>query len=159
MRRTSNVILTVVLAGALVVIIGSTFSIIERLIDNTTTLVTPERVSLEFNGSRVSVEVASTPSQQELGLSYRESLAPDAGMLFSFDVPARPAFWMKGMNFPLDFIYMRRGIVVELKESVPNAIIPAPFFSNEEVDAVLEVNAGWVKAHGVKVGDMVGYPI
>lgn len=103
----------------------------------------------------LTVEVASTPAEQELGLSYRVSLAPESGMLFTFATPSRQGFWMKGMNFPLDFIYTRAGAVVQLKENVSAAGIPVPFFPDQDIDGVIEVNAGWISRHGIKVGDAV----
>jgi len=60
------------------------------------------------------------------------------------------------MHFPLDFIYFNGGRVVELKENVSNTDL-TPFAPNEPVDAVLEVNAGYVAAHGIKVGDASDY--
>jgi len=53
------------------------------------------------------------------------------------------------MHFPLDFIYFNGGRVVELKENVSNTDL-TPFAPNEPVDAVLEVNAGYVAAHGTR---------
>ena len=40
------------------------------------------------------------------GLSERQSLAEDKGMLFLFEKPDHYAFWMKGMEFPLDIIFI-----------------------------------------------------
>jgi uncharacterized protein len=110
-------------------------------------------------GHILTLEIASTPSAQELGLGGRAALAPDAGMIFPYANPGRPGFWMKGMRFALDFVYLRGGRVVELKENVLPTPLPTPFFPSEDIDAVIEVNAGLVKAHGIKVGDEVSLPI
>jgi uncharacterized membrane protein (UPF0127 family) len=114
--------------------------------------------SLTVGNAHLTVEVATTPAEQEFGLSYRNSLAPEAGMLFTFATASRQGFWMKGMNFPLDFIYSRAGRVVQLKENVSSAGIPVPFFPDEDIDSVIEVNAGWIVSHGIKVGDKVVSP-
>lgn len=103
------------------------------------------------------VEVAATVEEQKQGLSDRTSLPRDAGMLFTFAVPVREGFWMKDMNFPLDFVYLRDGEVVELKENAQPEFLPVPFFPNEPADAVLEVNAGFIKEHGIAVGDWSNY--
>ncbi len=106
------------------------------------------------------VDIARTPSQRALGLSGRLSMNKDQGMLFVFDQPNQRSFWMKDMHFPLDFIWIRGGRVVETSLNVlppdqtggePMVISPS-----EKVDRVLEVNAGSVSMYGIKVGDIVG---
>ncbi len=114
--------------------------------------------TVTIRNSIIRVEVAETNIERARGLSGRESLAPDAGMLFIFDRPGRYSFWMKGMQFPLDFIYIRENRVVELRERVPlPADIPTPFSPEREFDAVLEVNAGWVAQNGIAIGEKVTF--
>src|SRR5487761_657283 len=52
------------------------------------------------------VEVATTSAQQQQGLSGRASLPQNQGMLFIFKTPDRYPFWMKGMKFSLDMIFI-----------------------------------------------------
>jgi len=115
--------------------------------------------SVSINGTSLFLEKAITSDEQAKGLSGRTSLPPDGGMFFPFDPPKRAGFWMKDMVIPLDFIYVYKGDVVEVKEDVQPALVPLPFFPETNVDAVIEVNAGWVKTHNIKVGDKVGYQI
>lgn len=112
---------------------------------------------ITVGSSKLMVEVAATDAEQKQGLSDRSSLGREAGMLFPLIDPSQDGFWMKDMKFPLDFIYFEDGRVVETKENVQVTPIPIPFFPNEAVDAVLEVNAGFVKAHNIKVGDLSDY--
>ena len=53
-------------------------------------------------GNRVAVpvEVARTEAEKTRGLSGRDRLAPDRGMLFVYEAPVRPLIWMRGMRFP-----------------------------------------------------------
>ena len=55
---------------------------------------------------RFQVEIAATRAQQERGLMFRKSLAPDHGMLFTYAKPQRVAYWMKNTLIPLDIIYI-----------------------------------------------------
>ena len=112
--------------------------------------------TLEIGTVKVRVEVADTEAKQELGLSYRPSLPADQGMIFTFDKSGNYGFWMKGMNFPLDFIYLNNSRVVEVKENV-SADNLTPFYPAEPVLAVVEVNAGFVKQNNVAVGQMAAY--
>jgi uncharacterized membrane protein (UPF0127 family) len=156
MRR-KNTIISLFLIAAGAASLFYVFLKTDRLIVPPTSPALTERVVLDFTNVRVYAEIAATPAEKERGLSGRLTLSPDAGMLFVFSSPSRPGFWMKEMNFPLDFIYLRDGRVAEIKENVPAAIIPIPFFPAAEIDAVLEVNAGFVKRHGITVGATVGY--
>lgn len=111
---------------------------------------------ITIGSTKIKAEVAATSSEQEQGLSDRPSLGANAGMIFPMPAPSKPSFWMPRMNFPLDFIYLESGRVVELKENVSNLDL-TPFAPRVSVDAVLEVNAGYVAAHGISVGDKADY--
>jgi uncharacterized protein len=109
----------------------------------------------------VTIEIADTPEKQQRGLSYRESLEESAGMLFSFNAPTRPAFWMFEMKFPLDMIWIRDNSIVFIHENVPAPTSGTPdselpvYQPPVDIDSILEVNAGWVKKNGIVVGDSV----
>ena len=62
------------------------------------------------NEARINVLVADTPQERAVGLSGYPGLPEDAGMLFVFPEPRQPSFWMKGMEFALDLIWIRDGI-------------------------------------------------
>lgn len=116
---------------------------------------------LKVGDTYVKIEVADTPSKRQKGLGGRESLASDSGMLFVFQETKKYNFWMKDTKFPLDLIWIRSGVVVDiLKKMVPpmpgQADETLPIYtSNETVDMALEVNSGFVDQHGIKVGDKI----
>lgn len=101
-----------------------------------------------------SVEVARTPQERERGLSERESFCTDCAMLFMFEEPGRHSFWMKGMRFSLDILWLSEGKVIHIERGIP-ADSPRIFTPPEPVDRVLEVNAG--RAEGVRLGDTVSW--
>lgn len=113
-----------------------------------------------FIGSNsILVEIADSEVKRIKGLGGRYSLGENRGMLFIFEKPDFYSFWMKGMKFPLDFIWIRGDKVVGITEEVlpprsENDTLTS-FQSPEEADKVLEVNAGWIKKHSVKIGDKV----
>ena len=104
----------------------------------------------EFN-----VDVANSSVSRARGLSGREPLREDEGMLFIFERPDTYSFWMKGMKFPLDIIWISDGRVVEISENLPPAIFPnlKTYSPTQPVNMVLEVNAGTVRSRGIKLGD------
>lgn len=149
------IVLLLVIVGALVYSVNKT-SFIPRQPSE------PSKTSdITIGNTAIKVEVADTPAVRAKGLGGRDKLAADFGMLFIFEKPGRYPFWMKGLNFPLDFIYIKDSKVVDMIKNVPN---PPPgekdqnlliYMPNQEVDMVLEVNAGFIDAHNIKVGDQV----
>jgi uncharacterized membrane protein (UPF0127 family) len=104
------------------------------------------------------VELALTPEQQELGLMFRSSLAPDAGMLFDFRNTQSASFWMKNTLIPLDMLFVAEdGHIADIHErAVP--LSETAINSKVPVRAVIEVNGGTVARLGIKVGDVVHHP-
>jgi uncharacterized membrane protein (UPF0127 family) len=70
-----------------------------------------------------------------------------------------PSFWMKGMRFPLDIVWINGNRVVDVSADVPAPQGPGgglPTYSPDRpADRALEVNAGWAARHGVEPGDTV----
>lgn len=111
-----------------------------------------ENKGLMVGKARVKVEVRESQAGRQEGLSGRNSLGEDEGMLFVFEEPGYHKFWMKGMKFDLDFVWINKDQVVEITERVAAPTVLTPVFP---IDKVLEVNSGWVEKNGVKVGDKV----
>lgn len=101
------------------------------------------------------VEVARTQAEQAHGLMYRQSLAPDRGMIFPFDPPRPASFWMKNTLIPLDMIFIRPdGTIAEIAaDTVPLSLDPHSV--NEPIAAVLELAGGRSAALGIAPGDRV----
>lgn len=116
---------------------------------------------LQVGTTSVKVEIAETADKRTKGLGGRESLASDSGMLFIFPKADNYKFWMKGLSFPLDFVWIRDGMVVDLTLDVPQPAKDQPdsalpiIESTQLVDQVLEVNAGFVSKNNIRVGDGV----
>ncbi len=115
--------------------------------------------TIKIGQAQYEVEVARSAAQQARGLSFRESLAQDRGMLFVFKEPSTQRFWMFGMKIPLDFVWIRDGAVVALSENIPppRKSPPAIVSPDEPADQVLEINAGEIKRREIKIGDPVSY--
>jgi uncharacterized membrane protein (UPF0127 family) len=108
----------------------------------------------------VRVEIADTEAKRQRGLMFRERLGPDEGMIFLFDEPGFYPFWMKNTLIPLDMIWLDgQGRVVSIAGSVPPCKAdPCPTFPPDPGTSalyVLEVQAGFARRHGVKVGDVL----
>jgi hypothetical protein len=113
---------------------------------------------LTINGQPFTLELAVTPEAREQGLSGRASLALDHGVLFVFNEPDRYSFWMKGMSFPIDILWINRGKVVELVKDFPapkSGELPAIHTPSVQADRVLEINAGLSDRLNLKVGSLI----
>ena len=108
------------------------------------------------------VEIAATPDEMSKGLSGRDGLAAGSGMMFVYEVPRVSTFWMKGMRFPLDFIWIGQDCRVADTESdagepptgTQDSDLPL-YRSDGPVLYGLEVNAGDVERLGIEPGDRV----
>jgi len=80
---------------------------------------TNQTPAVSINGQRVNVEVAQTVAERSRGLSNRPPLGADEGMVFVFPEPSTPSFWMNGMRFPLDLIWIANQTVVNITSDVP----------------------------------------
>ena len=106
------------------------------------------------------VEIVSDAKKMQDGLSNRDSLAENNGMLFDFGTKkTTPTFWMKDMKFNLDLIWIDENKIVGITPEVPAPNKKSenlPLYSPPSpVTKVLEVNSGWSKKNNISVGDEV----
>ena len=107
------------------------------------------------------VEIADTPGLISKGLSGRISMPEHAGMLFVFPEEDIRTFWMKGMRFPLDFIWIGNHCkVVDLTENVvvdTNQEELNIYNSSQPAEFNFEVNAGEIQLSNIQIGDIVQF--
>ena len=71
-------------------------------------------------GNIIHAEIADTPQKRSEGLMYREHLADNRGMLFTFSQAQAWTFWMKNTKIPLDLIWMNeKKQIVHMEQRVP----------------------------------------
>lgn len=101
------------------------------------------------------VEVVDTPESRAQGLMFRQSLAPDAGMLFDFKQERPVSFWMRNTFIPLDMIFIRSdGTVANVHvNAIPHD--PTGIPSDGPVTFVLEIAGGRSQELTLRAGDRV----
>jgi len=120
------------------------------------------QASLCIKGSCFSVEIVDTPEERARGLMFRESLAPESGMLFVFGQEGRQGFWMKNTLIPLDIIWMDgAGRVVYISRNAqPCGPASCPVIEPDaKASYVLEISGGMADRLGIAAGDMAGISI
>lgn len=117
------------------------------------------KVTLEGAGgpSTVTVEVVASPGLIQRGLMYRRFLGPDAGMLFLMGDEDDHYFWMKNTLIPLDIVFISADkTVAGILENMQPHDTHSKGVGKLSL-YVLEVNAGWTRAHGVGPGTRISF--
>ena len=109
----------------------------------------------------VNMEVARTDAERQKGLGGHAPLGESDGMIFVFERPSFHAFWMKGMLFPLDLMWIENGEVAYVERNAPHFPPDTPdrflpvYAPQAQATYVLEVNAGFADRYGIGVGSRV----
>jgi uncharacterized protein len=99
----------------------------------------------------IDIESVATDELRRKGLSNRDSLCENCGMLFLFQEKENYSFWMKDMRFPIDMIWLRDNKVVDISQDISHKS-KSVHTSKEKVDKVLELNANAVTRCKIEVG-------
>lgn len=111
-------------------------------------------VELEAGPHLIHAELANTYDARLLGLMFRESLAPNHGMLFIFDEDDTHCMWMRNTPLPLSVAFIdSHGAIVNIEEM--KARTDDPHCAKHGVHIALEMAAGWYKSHGLAAGSVI----
>jgi uncharacterized protein len=119
-----------------------------------------ETATIQIGDQTIVAEIADTAQLRSRGLGFRDGLRDGTGMLFVYESPSQHTFWMKGMRFCLDIIWIEGGEIRGAAESVcpmdgvSDGDLPR-YKSPEPVRYVLEMPAGWMAGHGFSAGEPV----
>ncbi|HMP67577.1 MAG TPA: DUF192 domain-containing protein [Candidatus Paceibacterota bacterium] len=104
----------------------------------------------------LTVRIANDSVSRTSGLSNVAELGEKNGVFFIFDQADYHGIWMKDMLFSIDIIWIDQNMeVVHIEQNISPNTFPKTFIPNKKSLYVLETNAGFVKKHGIKIGDVV----
>lgn len=110
---------------------------------------------IRVNDYRITAEVAVAEHEKNCGLSFRDHLPENHGMLFVYFSDRRMAFWMKDTRIPLSIAFIdRSGVILNVLEMKPmdtNTV----YRSSGPARYALEMPAAWFTEHQVNAGDPV----
>ena len=113
-------------------------------------------VTIYTASSSIDAFVADNEATRERGLGGVVSLNDNEGMLFIFDQPNIPNFWMKDMNFPLDIIWISADFhITHIEKNLLPQTYPTAYYPGAPSEYVLEISAGKSDENNIKVGDSV----
>ncbi len=111
-------------------------------------------IDLKIGSKTLTAEIASTSEERRVGLMNRKSMPEDHGMIFVFDPPEKVNFWMKNTYIPLSAAFISEdGIVVKKADMEP--LSEKHYSPDVPVQFVIEVNQGWFKTAGLRVGSRI----
>ncbi len=111
---------------------------------------------IKINDKISHAEVAFTRKGRTIGLMFRDALDKDHGMLFVFPQEQNLSFWMKNTKIPLSVAFINsKEIITQIDPMAPNSLMNHT--SKEKVKYALEMEQGWFRKSGIKVGSKVGF--
>ncbi len=119
--------------------------------------------TLKIGEVLLDVEIADTDAKRIKGLSGRESLAENGGLLFEFKGESYYGIWMKNMNFPIDIAWLDKNKkIIHIKNNVSPDTYPEVFYAFKKDKPilnlyVLETNANFLEKSNIKVGDILEF--
>lgn len=119
------------------------------------------KATLDVNGQTIRVLVAKSVYQQYRGLGKRDSIESYQGMIFPFLLYGRQGIVMRDMRFPIDIIWLRDGVVVDLAQNVPLEVGRQEgeytiYRPRADANAVVELPAGKSAELGIGIGAQIG---
>jgi hypothetical protein len=112
--------------------------------------------NIKVGSENLRLEVADTAAKREKGLSGRQSIGSNKGMLFDFKQSGDWGIWMKDMNFNIDIAWLvKEGKIVHILANVSPASYPEIFRSEKESWYVIEVPASTFGRLNVKEGSSI----
>lgn len=115
---------------------------------------------LTIGDDTFNVYVADSAIEWEVGLGNVDILGEGEGMVFIFPWSEERTFWMKGVEYPIDLIWVSNSQVVGFVTAQPELTTTAEAYyqlyqSPEAVDTVIELSAGTVAEVDITVGDQI----
>lgn len=111
--------------------------------------------TISIKGYTLTTELATTPTARACGLSHRNELPKNHGMLFIYPDLRPRSFWMKDTKIPLSIAFLDdSGQIFSIQDMTPMQT-DKTYPSSRPAGYALEVNQGWFSKNGIDVGDVV----
>lgn len=112
----------------------------------------------QIGNDSYSLEIADTDATRAQGLSERNQLSQNEGMLFDFKEDGNWRIWMNRMRFSIDVAWLDANTqVLYIKNNASPEDFPERYSANQLSRYVVEINAGEFERLGVKPGDYISF--
>ena len=117
-----------------------------------------DRVYIRTPKMLIKAEIADDEEERVKGLSGRDSLDVDEGMLFIFDTPDEHGIWMRDMKFPIDVVFLDSNKkVIMIEEEVNPDNFPQIYAPEKPTKYIIELHSGTAINLGIKVGQILSW--
>lgn len=114
--------------------------------------------TITIHSTKIDAEVVQTDAARAKGLSGRQCIEPNRGMLFVFGKPGQYPFWMKDMKFPIDILWLDENQkAVHIEQNLAPSTYPTTYTSAEPALFVLELQAGRAKELNITRGTPINF--
>ena len=101
-----------------------------------------QTVTAHIGESALTIEVAKDDNARRVGLSKRQTLAADGGMLFVYQKPRVICLWMKDTHIPLEALFLKPdGEIINTAQMKPETL--TSHCSSSPAKYALEINSRW----------------
>ncbi|MEI6494708.1 MAG: DUF192 domain-containing protein [bacterium] len=141
------------LSAIIVLCYGPVIVFVNHLRPNKSSAAKNHSPKAAVGNSVIELEIADTVLKRAKGLSGRKQLAENTGLLFIFDDPGYPSFWMKDMHFDIDIIWLDENWqVVDITSNLSPKTFPHSFYPKAPTKYVIEIPAGEAGKRGIEIG-------
>lgn len=128
---------------------------------NSTSL--PNQVQITINNVNLQADVALSSEEQTKGLSIKDSLKSNEGMIFPYESPQTLSFWMKDMKFPIDIIWIDSDkTIIHIENNLQpcsSEVLCPTYKPNDDSMYVLETVGGFAEKYDIVRGTRVGFEL
>ena len=112
-------------------------------------------IKIKIGNTNYNIELATTIAQKTKGLSGRNTLCKNCGMLFTFGFETNLPFWMKDTLIPLDMIWLdKNGKIVDI-QTITETNSTKIYQNQSPAQFVIELNANDSQKINLKIGDII----
>lgn len=153
-KNTTQTLIVISLIATLII----TFIILVVLLVQKNKNIQPKSIGLQINNNNYYLEVAKTNQQKKIGLSNRNEICSNCGMLFVFDKEGQYPFWMKDTYIPLDIIWINSQYKIVKIITALNTNSDVTYTNTDPAKYAIELPANEVFKQNLKVGDTIQIP-
>lgn len=106
---------------------------------------------------KIKLKVADTINERAKGLMYVKEMPEGEGMLFVFETEEMRRMWMENTYIPLDMLFVDKDKTIFNYKENATPLSRDIIYSVGPAKYVVELNAGFVKSHGIGAGDKIEY--
>lgn len=118
----------------------------------------PNSIGLTIKHQDYYLEIAQNSLQRAKGLSGRDQICSNCGMLFVFKKEGIYPFWMKNTKIPLDMIWIDSDNKVVKIATALETNSEKEYANDKPAKYVIELNANEVFKLDLKIGDTIPIP-